>query len=814
MSADPIDPSGIPRFTGNLDQLEKDAAALKKNAADIRHRGSDIHTGFQGLRSFYRAPEADQLFSTTKPVADKADAFADDLEQAAAALDGYAAEVRPLVAKLDRLRGQAAAFVADDVKTDEDWQYDEDKVAKNNDLWQDVKTTTIAFWDAERATASKISALVGGARWVPDDGSHKPHSYRFSAEDMDKAGEMPWGKVVEEKLHWYEPARWGHWAKAYLWDGLVMDGAVGTVDGLWTMLGGHGGEKAGAAWKTLFNGVSGLGQYMVWPVDWLCSTTLGGGNPDNEQKAAFREILKGFVAWDQWGENKARAAGAASFNVFTTIATIGAGGAVRAGTGAAGKAGKAGEVLGAIGKLGRAIDPVTQGTRAAGAAIKATKIDQAIHAAFQGTKASKALDNLRNALTAKATATPSGSLHLPDGHTARLHGPLPDLPPGKTAVELPHGADNVPKHSVKYGDNEFLTPEGKVVDRHGTTLKGSHPLSEPSAADRALLDKPSQASDSSRSVPADHELATTGALPHAKGDSVLHADGRLQGDAGAAGNAARGGSHAVASAGGGGHHMPEQSGGRAAGGHGDGGNAAHPEPNKGLSSHDDGAGHHTSPATSGTGDASTALPSEGGHLGDGGTASHPGTEIGSPDDVPHQAAETPARPPEGEPIREMTPPERAQHQQRLEELERRYTEDFKHLEHDPDHRNTISRNSQDEARVGLDMREQGRLPADIRRPDLADQGDLYSETTGRQYDIKAIHSEWPPHNNQRDKSKPFKGAYNPAKNGEWVAKLRTLIEVRGRVGIIDTRNANQAAIDDVRKMVEIHGWEDDVIWYP
>ncbi|MFH9423164.1 hypothetical protein [Streptomyces sp. NPDC017529] len=813
MSTDPIDPSGIPRFTGNLEQLEKDAAALKKSAADIRHRGSDIHTGFQGLGSFYRAPEADQLFSTTKPVADKADAFADDLEQAAAALDSYAAEVRPLVTKLDRLRGQAAAFVADDVKTDEDWQYDEDKVAKNNDLWQDVKVTTVAFWNAERATANKISALVGGTHWVPDDGSHKPNSYRFSAEDMDKAGEMPWGTVVEEKRHWYEPAQWGHWAKAYLWDGLVMDGAVGTVDGLWTMLGGHGGERAGAAWKNLFNGLGGLGQYLVWPVDWLCSTTLGGGNPDNEQKAAFREILKGFVAWDQWGENKARAAGAASFNVFTTIATIGAGGAVRAGTGAAGKAA---EVSNAIGKIGRAIDPVTQGTRAAGAAIKATKLDQAIHAAFQGTKASKALDNLRNALTARATATPSGSLHLPDGRSVSLHGPLPDLPPGKTAVELPHGAGNVPEHSVKYGDDEFLTPKGKVVDRHGATVKGSHPMAEASAADRALLDKSSQAPDSAPSVPADRELATTGALPHSKGDSALHADGRLQGDAGGAGNAARGGRHAVASTGGGGHHMPEQSqsGGRASDGHGNGGNTVHPEPNKGLSNHNNEASRHTGPATRGTGDASTALPSEGGHLGDGGTASNPGTEIGSPDDVPHQAAETPRRPPEGEPMREMSPSERAQHQQRLEELERRYVDDFKHLEHDPDHKNVINANSRDEARVGLDMREQGRLPADIRRPDLADQGDFRSETTGRFYDIKAVHSDWPPLNNQRDKSKPFRGAYNPANNHKFVTKLRTMIEVRGRVTVIDTRNASQAAIDDVRKVVETHGWGDDVIWYP
>ncbi|MEV6958898.1 hypothetical protein AB0M97_06785, partial [Streptomyces sp. NPDC051207] len=71
-----IQPDKIPQFTGDLAQLEKDYGDLKKDAGNVRDTGSDVHSRFQGLSAYYRAPEAEQLFATTKPVKDKADAFA------------------------------------------------------------------------------------------------------------------------------------------------------------------------------------------------------------------------------------------------------------------------------------------------------------------------------------------------------------------------------------------------------------------------------------------------------------------------------------------------------------------------------------------------------------------------------------------------------------------------------------------------------------------------------------------------------------------------------------------------------------------
>ncbi|MEU0353643.1 hypothetical protein ABZ302_43685, partial [Streptomyces sp. NPDC006237] len=128
-----IQPEKIPQFTGNLEQLETDYADLKKDAGHVREAGGDIHSRFQGLSAFYHAPEAEQLFATTKPVKEKADAFADDLEKVSGALSSYATEIRPLVAKLKQLKADAAAFVSS-VKDDDEWEYDEDKVDEHNKL--------------------------------------------------------------------------------------------------------------------------------------------------------------------------------------------------------------------------------------------------------------------------------------------------------------------------------------------------------------------------------------------------------------------------------------------------------------------------------------------------------------------------------------------------------------------------------------------------------------------------------------------------------------------------------------------------------
>lgn len=45
-----ISPGGIPQFTGDFDELDKDVSALRSDAIGIRNGGADVHSRFQMRR--------------------------------------------------------------------------------------------------------------------------------------------------------------------------------------------------------------------------------------------------------------------------------------------------------------------------------------------------------------------------------------------------------------------------------------------------------------------------------------------------------------------------------------------------------------------------------------------------------------------------------------------------------------------------------------------------------------------------------------------------------------------------------------------
>ncbi|WP_139140903.1 hypothetical protein [Streptomyces oceani] len=476
-----IDPSGVPDFTGSLEQLAKDVKGLRGDAGDIRDTGADTHANFQGLSAFYTAPEAEQLFATTEPVKTRADTFASDLETVADALDSYASEVEPIIAKLKRLKADAKDFVAS-VEDDDEWKYDEDKVDRNNELLTSISTAVAEFWAAERTAANKITKLFGGTHWVAGDGSGAKNMYGFSAEDMKKAGKTPWGKAVKEKHHWYEV---GHWAKSFVWDGIIVDGIWGTLKGLGGLVGLQGWETFTQSWKGLGQLATGL-VVISNPVNMLGYSLMPDGAVKNwidDSVNTTKEVGKSLVAWDQWGKNPARAAGLTVFNVVTTVAT--------AGTGAVAKTGTAGKVVAAAGKAGKAIDPMTYIGKAASAGLgKLPKI-------------SDVTASLKNLSTIEAVELPNGGVRLPDGQPVPPGSALPELPAGTNAVELPDG-------SVQLPDGSTLRPDGSLESPTGAPVQaGDEAPVEAPATERAGGSKPDEALPG-RAVP-EQELVGAGA---------------------------------------------------------------------------------------------------------------------------------------------------------------------------------------------------------------------------------------------------------------------------------------------------------------
>jgi hypothetical protein len=475
-----IDPSGIPHFIGDLATLDTDVMLLTADAGQFRASGSDVHTEFQGLSAFYEAPEAEQLFATTLPVKEKSDAFADDLEKVATALSDYGFEVQPLVDKLDALKTDATAFV-NSVTGDDDWRKDQDKVDHNNDLWHDVNHTVAAFQAAERTAYNKIMALIGGTGLTADDGSHGKNMYGYNADDLDHAEETPWGTAVERE---YEGWAWLAHQSKQVWDGIWHDGVIATIHGLGTMFGSDGWDAAGEAWKNLAK---------LGTASWLTTATLGAWwlTPDDQlpswlrdSRTVYKQTVKGFVAYDQWKTNPARAAGAFGFNVLTVVGTEGVGGAASG----AGKAGAAARTLSVVGKVGRAIDPMTY----------IGKVGK-----FAFVKVGDTFATLKNL----HTGTYLDMANLGDRYT-----------PAEHPVPLAERPVSVPDSAIEYvdakGNPVYLTRDGHVLDADGSVRQHANEAAhELSSNDRNELGAPARENHSRELVGADaraeHSTGTT-----------------------------------------------------------------------------------------------------------------------------------------------------------------------------------------------------------------------------------------------------------------------------------------------------------------
>ncbi|WP_369216040.1 hypothetical protein [Streptomyces flavofungini] len=466
-----IDPAGIPQFHGSWEELAKDVSSLRDDAIGIRNGGADIHSRFQMLGAYYTAPEAEDLFATTQPVMDEADTFATRLETVADALDTFAAEARPLAEKLESLRSSAEKFAAS-VEGDDDWTDDGDKTARNNGLWADVNATRSAFQDAENRAATKISALVGGPRFIKDDGSHTSTEqtvmYGYDTDLLNQAKDLPWGNPVSQTTP--SDDYLAHF-KHFVIDGFVVDGAGATVQGLGTLVGIGGSAKE--AWSNLGDVIAGGFRYAMTPVDWIKDQTLFA-DVDNEtatrQKAAFRAFGKAMVAWDEWEEHPVQAAGTTTFNALTLAAGP----------------------LGWIAKGGSAAAKAGLGAKAAGAGAKAAGI---------GAKIGTYADPLSAALTVGS----KGISKLPT--IAELTSRVSPRLATTTELQRVHSTLEVDGHRVLVKDGQFIR-----LDAEG------RPIQDTARSERAPAD-----SEVSEAIPRHHEPALSSAGIHASASS--HAGG-------------------------------------------------------------------------------------------------------------------------------------------------------------------------------------------------------------------------------------------------------------------------------------------------
>ncbi|WP_435603024.1 hypothetical protein [Streptomyces sp. bgisy130] len=474
MSGGPVDPAEVPVFTGDLDVLETKIKALSRGGSTIETAGSDVHKSFGGLAAFYKAPEAEQLFGVTKPVERTAHDLSDDIHVIAGALSTYAREIRPLIHRLEQLKQEAADF-RDNEASEDDWSEDGDLTDENLNRRNKIAEVWAAFQEAERDCHAKIIALVPGGKALHTiDASHQK-GYGYDAEALKASKNLPWGDAVEESVPW-----WQVWEHAYdFGKGFIVDGVGGTIDGIYTLFGGHGGDAAGEAWLGLaklstavaITTTPGLNvAYWMAPGKMLPSWL-------RDSRTAVLDTGKALVAWDQWETNGSRAAGAVTFNIVTAVFTRGGGAAVQS----AGKAGALAKGLSVVSKVGSAVDPMTYVIKGAGAGLSKVG-DVLAH-----------LKDLGHVQTPKisegAYSLPEGAVEMPDG-TIQLPKNAA-IPEGATklqdgSIELPKDTVTFPPGTVKNPFNgKYMVPRGDLYNADGSLFQGVEDAPEGTPAPHA-----------------------------------------------------------------------------------------------------------------------------------------------------------------------------------------------------------------------------------------------------------------------------------------------------------------------------------------
>ncbi|MFE3607794.1 hypothetical protein [Streptomyces goshikiensis] len=622
----PVDPAEVPVFTGDLGVLDEKVKAISSGGAAVSTKASDVHTSFGGLQAFYQAPEADQLFATTKPVSDLGLKLSSDMCTIAGALGTYSRDAAPIIKKLEKLKAEAEAF-REKADKEEKWAEDGDLIDENLDRRNKIAEVWAQFQDVESAAHAKIVALVGGTPLKKDDGSHGEGMYGYDAEVLKASKSLPWGDAVEESI-----PGWQFWEHAWEFGkGFFVDGVWGTLKGLGGLVGFQGWDTFKQSWTGLAKLGTGLG-IMMLPGGSLVMALPDDKLPSylRESRTAMKQTGKALLAWDQWGSNPGRAAGAVTFNVITTIATGGTGGAVSG----AGKAGAVARALSLAGKTGRVVDPMTYIFKGAGAGI--TKAGDIMAALKNLGKIEVPSINLDGAFALpegavklpdgaiqlpKGTATPDGAVELPDG-TIKLPEGTATLPPG--TVKLPF--DDSP---AKYADEagNLYKEDGSLFQRGDQARTEETPVIT-NPATKPTADVPLHTTPAKVEVP-DRVLVGVGG----RGDDIT----RVSSDISDPLHTVDNGAHGT----GGFDHTPTNR----AGDHGTpGGHAGDNLPRNDLNNTPHGGSHPDTPTTAAThadgpgpGATHTAGPGGGAHTGGHGTGGvhpdTPGTGAGHADDT-------------------------------------------------------------------------------------------------------------------------------------------------------------------------------------
>jgi Tuberculosis necrotizing toxin len=338
---DHIDPAGIPGDNLRPDMVEIAASEIQAIGDDVSDQGGVVVTTWQRLAHHYEAPEAATLFGVMDPVKTNAETFGDNVDRVSSALRTYAAEVEPIKAELARIKAEAYSFVASiaggvektrygmagAVTVTLDWHEDQDTVDANNDLIRRVNAQMVLLWAAERKCANAIYDIIGFPH-IEAASEENPNGYGVT--EIPDGTETPWGTTVERSESCGEKAIGA--VGSFVWDGVIVGGIWGTVEGLGTLTLGYNpqtgewfsGDAYAAAWSNLGKLAVGLAVTSPLTTPLIAAMPGPAGNFLRDSQMTVVNAGKGLLAWDKWKDDPAAAAGEATFNVASILVPVGA----------------------------------------------------------------------------------------------------------------------------------------------------------------------------------------------------------------------------------------------------------------------------------------------------------------------------------------------------------------------------------------------------------------------------------------------------------------------------------------------------------
>jgi hypothetical protein len=338
---DHIDPAGIPGDNLRPDMVEIAASEIQAIGDEVSDQGGVVVTTWQRLAHHYEAPEAATLFGVMDPVKTNAETFGNNVDRVSSALRTYAAEVEPIKAELARIKAEAYSFVAaiaggvektrygmaGAVTVTVDWHEDQDTVDANNDLIRRVNAQMVLLWAAERKCANAIYDIIGFPH-IEAASEENPNGYGLT--EIPDGTETPWGQTVERSESCGEKAIGA--VGSFVWDGVIVGGIWGTVEGLGTLTLGYNpqtgewfsGDAYAAAWSNLGKLAVGLAVTSPLTTPLIAAMPGPAGNFLRDCQMTVVNAGKGLLAWDKWKDDPAAAAGEATFNVASILVPVGA----------------------------------------------------------------------------------------------------------------------------------------------------------------------------------------------------------------------------------------------------------------------------------------------------------------------------------------------------------------------------------------------------------------------------------------------------------------------------------------------------------